>query len=152
MLWMLDLKVQRFPFSEGTTIFKSVIEPIAPNLHFSQWLSPINQTTTNMQPPLAICLWPVAMVASLTPRQLQKHCYPSGWSQDDPYHSNQDPSSHFPYVWVGEVLLCWFTSALKTEQEQRQKPIETGRYECECLHSFPLCSLHWPTATDNHAV
>lgn len=59
--------------------------------------------------------------AQLTPPQLQNLCDPSWWSQDDPYHSNLDPSSHHPCVWVDEDPLCWFTSAKKMERHQRAK-------------------------------
>lgn len=96
-----------------TAISKSDIVPTALNLYFST-VADSDQSSNFMYPPCAICLWPVAMAPNLTPPQLQNHCYPSGWSQDDPYHSNLDPSSHSPWVRVGEVLLCWFTSALKT--------------------------------------
>lgn len=44
-------------------------------------------------PPLAICLWPVAMAPSLTSLQRRNRSYPSGRSQDDPYHGNLVPSS-----------------------------------------------------------
>lgn len=52
-----------------------------------------DQSNNLMRPRLTVCLWPVAMVPSLTAPQLQSPCYPSGWRQDDPYHSNLDPSS-----------------------------------------------------------
>lgn len=37
-----------------------------------------DQSNNFMHPPFAIYLWPVAMVSSLTPPQLQNRCYPSG--------------------------------------------------------------------------
>lgn len=38
-----------------TAISKSDIEPTALNLHFSQWLSQINQTTSCTHPLLSVC-------------------------------------------------------------------------------------------------
>lgn len=90
-------------YCKKTAISKFDIEPTVLNLCFST-VAQSDQSSNFTYPPCAICMWPVAMAPSLTPSLLQNHCYPSGWSQDDPYHSNLDPSSH--WIWVGEVLLC----------------------------------------------
>lgn len=106
-----------------------------------------DQSNNFMHPPLAIRLWPVAMVPSLTPPQLQNHRYPSGWSQDDPYHSNLDPSSHSPLSlggW-GPAVLIHFCSEDRTGTEKKKKTAYqkiARRFIKACLHVFSqFCSL-----------
>lgn len=110
-----------------------------------------DQSNNLMHPPFAICLWPVSMVPSLTPPQLQKHHYPSGWNQDDPYHGNLDASSPTS-GWVRSAcvdsLLLWRPHRSK----KRKKPCLSRNHQqilkpfCTSSHSY---SLRWLTAMQN---
>lgn len=71
-------------------------------------------------PSFPICLWPVAMVPSLTPLQPPNRCYPSGRSQDDPYHSNLVPSP----LWLGGqgcAVLIEDTAEKKNNRKEKKK-------------------------------
>lgn len=143
---------EQFPaIASWCGMFKHCSRPLQENSNFQVWYwtnsteptlftaAESDQWNNLTHPPLAICLWPVAMAPSLTPLQRRNRSHPSERSQDDPYHGNLVPSSPVS-GWARSCRCDWRQSRNIIRNRTTAYQRITARFFTG-LNVFPLASL-----------